>query len=184
MQSAIPTHHTLHRWFSGLVEDALHSGVGVADPRVVDYLSTLVLGFVHTDGIFAMKDEVGRPIGQVADMLAATVVDPLLPRDSRQREVHRHIGDFTLFWIGLFPEALRGLCGRNRRDYFLDYHRQGKRSYAIASELSGENERPPGSVLRRLSEQYDMCVEGLGIVRREVRGCIADARRDDQIISG
>ena len=24
-----------------------------------------------------------------------------------RREVHRHIGDFTLFWTGVYPEALR-----------------------------------------------------------------------------
>lgn len=184
MRSAIPTNHSLHRWFSGLVQDAMYSGVGVGDPGVVDYLAELLVGFIHTDRIFALRDDVGRPIDQVADMLATTVVDPSLPRASRERVVHRHIGDFTLFWTGVFPEALQRLCDRHHRDYMLDYHRQGKRSYAIASDLTPEDGRPPGSVLRRLSEQYECCVQGLGLVRQEVRAGMADATRHDPIIGG
>ena len=35
-----------------------------------------------------------------------------------RREVHRHIGDFALFWTGLYPESLRELQGPDRRDQF------------------------------------------------------------------
>lgn len=184
MTSMIPPNHPLNRWFTGLVQNAMYTELGVGDPPMVEYLAGLLVEFVGTDSIFALRDDVGRPIEQVADMLATTLVEPGLPRVSREREVHRHIGDFTLFWTGLFPEALKRLCGKHARDFILDYHRQGKRSYAIASELTPENSRPPGSVLRMLSEHFDCCVEGLALVRQEVRAGIAGATRNDHIIGG
>jgi hypothetical protein len=181
MTNAILTNHPLHRWFAGLVQDAMYTGVGLADPAVVDYLAELLTEFIHTDRIFVLHDENGRPINQVTDMLAATVHDATLSSAARDRIVHRHIGDFTLFWTGIYPENLKRLCARDRKDHFIDYFRQGKRSYAIASELSAESTRPAASLLRRLSDCFEFCVHGLGIVRQEVRTCAAETsdRRPD-----
>lgn len=170
MAEAISFKHPLRRWFSGLVESAMYTEIGTGDPALVDYLAELLTEFIHTDRIFAVRDETGRPIDQISDMLELTVrADPNLPPPSRERLVHRHIGDYTLFWTGIYPENLKRLCARDRKDHFIDYFRQGKKSYAIASELSGETLRPPASLLRRLSDQFEFCVHGLGIVRREVR---------------
>ena len=32
--------------------------------------------------------------------------EALPPEGRTSREIHRHIGDFTLFWAGVYPEAL------------------------------------------------------------------------------
>ena len=71
---------------------------------------------------------------------------------ARRREVHRHVGDFTLFWAGLYPEALRKLQSLDRRDYFLDYCAQGKRAYYIASTIPGGDDGAASEVLRRSRE--------------------------------
>lgn len=51
----------------------------------------------------------GRRLEEVADMLVES--NPLLDAWSfdREREVRKHIGDFTLFFSGLFPEAVVSL---------------------------------------------------------------------------
>src|SRR5437762_8124926 len=99
MAEAISSKHPLRRWFSGLVESAMYTEIGTGDPALVDYLSELLTEFIHTDRIFVLHDEAGRPIEQVSDMLAQTVRDdPTLASGLRERVVHRHIGDFTLFW--------------------------------------------------------------------------------------
>jgi hypothetical protein len=48
----------------------------------------------------------------------------------------------------------------------LDYVAQGKRSYAIVSDLVRDNDRPPPALFRRLSDDFEFCIHGLGLVRR------------------
>src|SRR5256885_6007145 len=91
-----------------------------------------------------------------------------LPRGGgTSRGVHRHIGDFTLFWTGVYPEALKRLRSVLRKDHFIDYCNQGKRSYFIASTFEGDPYREEAPVLRRLSEQFELCAYGLSQVRKE-----------------
>jgi hypothetical protein len=83
------------------------------------------------------------------------------------RQAFRHIGDFTLFWTGIYPEALERIQKPARKDFFIDYCQQGKRSYLIASTIhSGANDEE-AEVLERLSHDFELCVYGLGEVRRE-----------------
>ena len=50
--------------------------------------------------------------------------------------MHRHIGDFTLFWTGVYPEVLKKTRTPLCKDHFIDYCEQGKRSYYIASTFA------------------------------------------------
>jgi hypothetical protein len=86
--------------------------------------------------------------------------------ESRRRAIHRHIGDFALFWIGLYPDGLPNTRRTVVPDRMIDYVGQGKQSYAIAATLFDEDSEPPGSLLRRLSEDFEVCAHGLGRVRR------------------
>ena len=84
-----------------------------------------------------------------------------------RREIHRHIGDFALFWAGLYPEALRRRQA-GTVDQFVDYCTQGKRAYHIASTLPVDAaHEDQQAVLERLSRQFELCVYGLGEIRRE-----------------
>jgi hypothetical protein len=157
--------HPLRRLFAGLTEHAFMETLGMGDPSLVDYLSLLLSRFVHMDGLCRLRDAEGRRLEEVADMLMA-VQD--MPSGGRTlREVHRHIGDFTLFWTGVYPEALKRLCSALKRDHFIDYCEQGKRSYYIASTYADDPYREEAPVLRRLSEQFELCAYGLSQVRLE-----------------
>ena len=91
-----------------------------------------------------------------------------MPAEGRtRREVYRHIGDVTLFWTGVYPEALDRLRSVLCKDFFIDYCVQGKRSYYIASTFEDEPYREEAAVLRRLSEEFELCAYGLNQVRRE-----------------
>jgi len=79
----------------------------------------------------------------------------------------RHIGDFTLFWTGVYPEALDRLRSVMCKDHFIDYCQQGKRSYYIASTFEDELYREEAPVLRRLSDEFELCAFGLNQVRQE-----------------
>ena len=54
---------------------------------------------------------------------------------------------------------------RQQSDVLLDYVAQGKKSYAIVSELAGEEDEPPASLFRNLSDDFEYCLYGLGLVR-------------------
>jgi hypothetical protein len=83
-----------------------------------------------------------------------------------RQKVHRHIGDFTLFWTGVYPEVADGMR-RSGKDALIDYHEQGKRAYWIASTIPVEREAASPDVFKRLSENFELCVYGLGEVRRQ-----------------
>ena len=157
--------HPLRRYFSGLAEHTFVTDLGVADPPLVDYLSLLLSRFVHTDVIHRLRAGSGKELTEVADMLLEAQALP--PGGRTSREVHRHIGDYTLFWTGLYPEALKRLRSVLRKDHFIDYCEQGKRSYYVASTYEADPYREEAPVLRRLSEQFEMCAFGLSQVRKE-----------------
>jgi hypothetical protein len=155
--------HPLRQLFAGLTEQTFITTLGVADPQLTDYLSGLLSRFVHVDAIWRLRDARGRRLEEVAEMM---IEAEALPEGRTRREVHRHIGDFTLFWTGVYPEALRRLPTVLTRDHFIDYCAQGKRSYWIASTFEEDPYRQEAPVLRRLSEEFELCAYGLNQVRR------------------
>ena len=92
----------LRKLFAGVAEQTFQATLGVADPDVTDYLVDLLLRFTHVDTIYRIRDTRGRRLEEVAEMLVEAEARQANP----QREVYRHIGYFTLFWTGLFPESL------------------------------------------------------------------------------
>jgi hypothetical protein len=89
----------------------------------------------------------------------------------RERHVHQHIGDFTLFMAGLFPEYLRRLKTAGliyHKDFLVDYMKTGKRSYGIVAQMADgpSQEEPP--LFRKLSDNFELCVTGLGFVRSDL----------------
>jgi hypothetical protein len=160
-----PSDHPLRRFFAGYTEQTFQSTLGIADPALVDYLAVLLSRFVSIDALHRLHSSRGKRLEEVADMLLE--VSEMPPEGRTTREVHRHIGDFTLFWTGLYPEALDRLRSAVCKDYFVNYCEQGKRSYYIASTFEDEPYREEAPVLRRLSDQFEMCAYGLREVRRE-----------------
>lgn len=156
--------NVLRRFFSGLAEQTFQTHLGVADPPLVDYLSDLLIRFARLDAVYKVRHLSGRPATEIGEML--TEAEARIG-DAR-REVHRHIGDFSLFWAGLYPESLSRRSGRRQLDRFGDYCAQGKRAYFIASTIETDSEESaPADVLERLSHQFEMCAYGLREVRRE-----------------
>ena len=153
----------MRNYFAGLAESAFQSRLGVADPPLVDYLAGLLTRFVHNDALYSVRSVRGRRLQEVAEM----VVEAEGRVGDARREIHRHIGDFTLFWTGVYPEALPRLRSSDTKDHFVDYCAQGKRAYYIASTIPTEKADVESDVLERLSHEFELCMYGLGEVRRE-----------------
>jgi hypothetical protein len=156
----IPQSHPLHRLFRGLTESTFMSELGIGDPDLVGYVANLLARFVPSPNIWKVRDGQGRRLNEVAAMIAEAESSP---DSQRRRECHRHVGDYTLFWTGVYPEALGKLQPVTSADHLIDFQVQGKRSYYLASTLAAE-EAP---VLRRLSDEFELCAFGLSRVRKE-----------------
>jgi hypothetical protein len=157
-------HNAVRKYFAGLAESTFVGEMGVADPPLVDYVSDLLVRFIRSDVIHRIRGVTGRPLLTVAEMVAEAAERI----GTARQEVHRQIGDFTLFWAGVYPEALRSATPQER-DPFLDYCREGKRAYHLASQLAIETPEailPEPELLERLSDCFELCCYGLREVRR------------------
>ncbi|MFQ6132682.1 MAG: hypothetical protein ACE5R4_11640, partial [Armatimonadota bacterium] len=163
----ISPRHPLRKLFDVLVQRTFVLRFGMPDRDLVGYLADVLTRFTHVDNIFRIRDAKGRRLEEVAEMLEE-VYRPSLPGTyPREREIHRHIGDFTLFWTGVYPEALRYLRHETRKDHLVDYVEQGKQSYYRASTFGGGQLRREAQVLRQLSERFEVCMFGLNLVRQD-----------------
>jgi hypothetical protein len=162
-----PPEHPLRRLFAGLAEHAFFSHLGVADPPLIDYLSGLLTRFVHNDDVYRLRGAAGRPLTELVEMVTEA---ERLPEGGRTRgDYYRHIGDFALFWTGVYPEAVERMRTRGCKDAFVSYTAQGKRGYLLTSRMEEEQHRgAEADLFRRLSEQFEVCAVGLRKVREEL----------------
>jgi len=147
----------VERFFRGLAEHAFHGRLGVVDPPLVDYVSDLLVRFIRNDppGCGPGRFPEERPGDVVARMLAMVHDQPA----ARAADDYRRIGDYSLFWSGVYPEAVRP-----RQP--IDLRATGKRAYRLAGALEPETAVAERRLFERLSVEFDVCVAGLAEVRR------------------
>jgi hypothetical protein len=152
----------LERFFRGLTEYAFYGRLGIVDPPLVEYLTTLLVRFIHHDHLRALPGAEPVACDDVSHMLSIAQHEP----PDVARGEYRHIGDYTLFWSGVYPEALQRFQRPSQPDHLLDYREAGRQAYRLAAALEPEEAVETRHVLVLLSEEYDSCVVGLGEVRR------------------
>jgi hypothetical protein len=148
--------HPVREIFQQLTERAM-SQLNLRDPDTIEYITNLLTDFVRVENMYRLKDDSGNRLEYVCDILeqASREMSP-----SVRREYYRHLGDLTLFMLGLFPESLT----YGRRTISAQYYaEQGRRSYNIVADMAGVNGTPV--VFRKLSEQFEHCVLGLNWVK-------------------
>src|SRR5689334_18666228 len=111
---ALSRNHPLRQLFSGLVEQAFLADMGICDTHLTDYLGDLLADFLHVDQIYRFHTIDGAAIREVSLVEANAHLGGNVPEAMRKQVINRYIGDFTLFWTGLFPESLRPRCGPDR----------------------------------------------------------------------
>ena len=146
------------------------------DSEITSYVSGLLTEFNRTENLYRIRDSQGKPLEDVGEMLLES--NPLFeaPNFEREREVRKHIGDFTLFFAGLFPEAInRWRLRRNRLDSVVDYVRAGKESYYIVSEFNQFEFRSMAPLFKKMSDNFETCVFGLNLVKQDLASMQKDS---------
>jgi hypothetical protein len=167
-QSLLSTDPSLKSLFEEVVRRNFQETVHLGDREVLEYVADLLVRFNRTEELYCIRDARGRTLEGVAEMLIAS--NPLLEAASfdAEREVRKHIGDFTLFFAGLFPEAInQWRLRRVRLDALLDYIETGKESYHIVSEFNQFEYRASAPLFKKMSEEFERCVFGLNLVKRD-----------------
>lgn len=166
MADRIDSNHPLFQAFWSGVHRAISQRLGLSDQDDVEvYLANLMVEFLRMDRIHSLKDRSGAALWTVGEMLEAG--DVRLGADSfdREREVHRHIGDFILFWTGVYPDYLKQLKLRNGRDLICDYRRQAQESYYLVSTFDNQEYVPSPPTFRKLSENFEQYAMGLQLAK-------------------
>jgi hypothetical protein len=174
MDTHVSDHHPLRQLFGALSEKVFSEKLGWPDFNVSEYVSALLVDFTHVDHLYRVSNSRGEQVRAVVELLYESEVTYEAGSFEREREVHRHIGDFTLFMAGLFPEYLKRIRTAGliyHKDFLVDYIKTGKRSYRMVadfgdSDLAGAKPSPP--LFRKLAENFELCVLGLGYIRDDL----------------
>jgi hypothetical protein len=160
----IPPDHPLHRTFSQLVERNFALLLNWHDPPVIQCVSQLLTDFTHVRNLYRIRDSRGRALEDVAEMLLESDLLFRAASPDREYEVKRHLGDFTLFMAGIFPEYIRTLKSSRRLispDALLDYVRVGREAYRAVSRFSYGPYEATAPLFRKLSDHFELCLFGL-----------------------
>ena len=91
------------------------------------------------------------------------------PSFDRERQVRKHIGDYTLFLAGMFPESINHFrLRRQRLENFVEWVKAGKESYYIVSQFDLFEYKQEAPFFARLSGSFEACIYGLNMVRGEL----------------
>ena len=167
----IPESHPLRQLFEELVSEHYVSDMHLFDPQISSYVANILTEFCETDQLYKIRDASGRPPHDVGEMLVES--NPMLDARSfeRERQVRKHIGDYTLFLTGMFPEYVATLPRRGLRlDSLVDYVKAGKESYRIVAAFDQFEYRQVAPLFRRLAEEFEWCVYGLNRVKSDLEG--------------
>jgi hypothetical protein len=169
MPIQVSQNHPLRRLFSELLQKHLVQAAQLDDPQISNYVGDLLVDFTHADNLYRLRNSKGRRLEDVGEMLIAS--NPLLEGRSfeYEREVRKHIGDYTLFLAGLFPEYVARL-GRTpfRLDSLIDYLKAGKESYRVVAAFDQFEYRNIAPLFRKLSEKFELCVYSLNLIKDDL----------------
>ncbi len=181
----IPESHPLQKFFLELVGRHYAEQIGIRDPQIVGYVAHLLAEFCDAEQLFKIRDAVGKPLSDVGQMLVESnpVFGPA-PSFDRERQVRKHIGDYTLFFTGMFPESINHFRLRRQQvENFVDWMKAGKESYYIVSKFEYFEYAKVAPLFANLSRNFEQCVYGLNLVKNELQEMQHPiVRRSDEIL--
>jgi len=166
----IPESHPLQQLFQDLVGRHYAAEIGIRDPQIIAYVSHLLAEFCEADQLYKIRDASERALSDVGEMLLES--DPVYgpaPSFDRERQVRKHIGDYALFFAGMFPESINHFrLRRQRLENFVEWIKAGKESYYIVSKFEHFEYAKVAPLFANLSRNFEGCVYGLNMVKNDL----------------
>ncbi len=169
IESTAPS-HPLEPFFQQAVRNSYEGKLGLHDPDVTGYVAHLLCEFSEADKLYKVRDQAGRPIEELTEMmLAADPVHGTAPSFDAERAVRKHIGDYSLFVAGMYPEASDSKSrSRRHRPTLSELIQAGKQSYFIVSQFNLFEYEQEAPLFARLSDGFERCILGLTLAREEL----------------
>ena len=106
----------LYRFFQQAVRSSFYD-LGITAPEITYYIAEVLTEFARTDSLYKIRDAQGEKLTTIVDMLLEASIS------YREREIKKHIGDYTLFMSGIFREYVE------RRGFLGFYLEEGRKAY-------------------------------------------------------
>jgi hypothetical protein len=154
---------SLERFFDRLVRRSLDD-LRLGGGPVADYLAGVLTRFARTDQLYALRDAAGQPLETVVAMLIEVQrswefdqphFDPF-----RERDVRRHIGDYTLFMTGIFREHVERCASTGF------YVREGKRAYRVVADFERSALKSDARLFADLADRFEGYAHALQYMKR------------------
>jgi hypothetical protein len=166
----VPEAHSLNALFGELIHHHFDRDIGLRDSEVQDYVVNMLTEFCEVEQLFRISTANERRLDDVGEMLMEA--DPIYgpaPSFDRERQVRKHIGDYTLFLAGMFPESInRFRLRRQRLENFVDFVKAGKESYFIVSKFDQFEYARLAPLFGKLAHEFESCVYGLNLVKSDL----------------
>jgi hypothetical protein len=166
----VSEHNPLQQLFYELI-GRNYGEVGVRSAEVQSYVATMLTEFCDAENLYKIHDANGRPLADVGEMLLES--DPVYgPASSfdRERQVRKHIGDYSLFFTGMFPESLNSTrLRRSRMESLVDFVKAGKESYYIVSKFEHFEYAKVAPLFRNMARDFELLVYGLNQVKNDLQ---------------
>ncbi|MGE3536463.1 MAG: hypothetical protein AB7N91_03385 [Candidatus Tectimicrobiota bacterium] len=155
----IPEGHPLRHLLRSLTEASFEQ-VGHTDPELTVYVTGLLVDFTHVDNLYRVRDANGKRLEYLVDFQLESQRGDAV----QARATQKHLGDYALFMVGMFPESLQ----KRRRPMPAAYYvAQGKQAYETVSSMDGL--RPTAALFRKLAAHFEICVCALNIEKDWLR---------------
>jgi hypothetical protein len=158
---------SLRQLFHKIVSECYERYTGMCDAELTYYVADLLTDFTDLNHLYRLRDEKGAPIEELSKMLEAS--DPVYGTASSfvaERAIRKHIGDFSLFHAGMYPEMFRS-PHRHEGELYEEIVRAGQSSYYVVSQFNVFEYAAEAPLFQRLAENFELCVYGLNKVRGE-----------------
>ena len=141
----------LHETFTGAVENVFHTELGIADQIPINYVTRILLKFTHTSDLYIFSKN-GHPITELIDIINFYSNNNI--EDPNKIDFHIYLGDFSLYFAGMFPEAIN-------KSFHIS---AGKFSYDFVQKRKTNEEK---MIYENLAKDFEAYVYGLNIVSHE-----------------
>jgi hypothetical protein len=165
--------HSLRQLFHKIVADCYERYTGMCDAEITYYIADMLTEFSDPNRLYRMSEAKGAPLEEIARMMLES--DPIFgtaPSFIAERAMRKHVGDYSLFHAGMYPEMFRSSLKPENHLYEEIIH-AGQSSYFVVSQFNVFEYAGEAALFSRLAENFELCVYGLSKVRGEFeRACL------------
>jgi hypothetical protein len=160
---SVTSSERLQTFFLTLVRQSFGQ-LGVGDSQITNYIATILADFSRSERWLALRSADGQRLTSTVEMMLSQISPRDQMRTLGERELRKHIGDYTLFMSGLFRRYVE-------RGGYLDYYlEEGARSYhevfKLAAGLDGSLHGREYLMFEELSKDFEHYSGALDFMRK------------------